>query len=117
MKEGDAFFLGVRLKVDQEIAADDQVETGKGRVSEEIMFGKHYELPYLLVDRDGEAVLGRGEELRHVIRWHVGCYACRVYPFPCPLQGPVIHVGGEDLYLPLCASTMTLPGKPGQWIK
>ena len=45
MKEGDAFFLCLGFKVDQEVAAYDQVEARKGRVGEEVLFGEYHVLP------------------------------------------------------------------------
>ena len=47
MKEGQAFLLSLVFKVYQEIAADDQVQSRKRRVGEEILFGEYNVFPYI----------------------------------------------------------------------
>ena len=108
VEDGDALLLGLRLQVDEEVPADDQVEVGEGGVREEVLFGEDYVLADLLADRDGKPILRRREELGHVIRRHIGGDARGVGPLPCPLQGLVVHVGGEDLDFSLSACQVEL---------
>ena len=49
MKERDAFLLRIRFKIDQEVAADDQIKTRKRRVGENILFRKDDVLPHSLL--------------------------------------------------------------------
>ena len=108
VKQGDAFLLGVGLEVDKEIPADHEVETGEGRVGQDVLLGEYDKLPYLLVDGERKTVLGGRKERAQVIRRHVRRDGCRVCPLPGLLKGLVVHVGGEDLDLPLSAGEVEL---------
>ena len=58
MKERDAFFLGLGLQVDHEVAADDEVELGERGVGQEVLPGEDHALPDVLVDDEKVAVIG-----------------------------------------------------------
>ena len=95
VKRGKHVLLGRPLQVDQEVAADDQVELGKGRVLQQVMRGKEDQVahlrPHLVV-----AVLVH-EEARQARRGHVGGDGFRIDAFARKVQRQLAQVGGKDL--------------------
>ncbi len=66
VEEIDDVALQFALQIDQEIAADDQVETREGRIAQNIMLGEHHDFPHLLAD--AIAVVLFGEEPSQPLR-------------------------------------------------
>jgi hypothetical protein len=57
MKEGDAFFLGLGLKVNKKVPADDEVELGEWWVGQEVLPGEDHALPDILVNDEKVIVI------------------------------------------------------------
>ena len=99
VKEGNALLLGGLFEVDEEIAADDKVHPGKGRIDKEVVLGEYDVLPYLLAD--GDKVPPRlGEELAHVLGRHVGRDGCGIDALPGLIEGLIVEVRGKDSVSP-----------------
>src|SRR5271169_4861820 len=71
VKQGNTPFLCIGLKIDQKVSTYYQIQAGKWRVGEKVLFGKYYILPDLFVYGDRSTVLGISEELPHIIRWKI----------------------------------------------
>ncbi len=97
MKERQDLLLDLRLQVNQQVAATDQVQFREGRIADQVLLGKHHRLADLLVDPVG--VLAFDKELPQTLRRDVRGDAFRVDAGPGERQGVLVDVGGEDLDL------------------
>src|SRR5437879_7236234 len=96
MKQGDDLLLEVRLQVDKQVAAADQIELGKGSVADQVLDGKDDRLAQRLGDLV-IMVIELGEKSAKQIGWHVGGDAFRVDPAAGIFQGFLLRVGVRPL--------------------
>ena len=61
VQEGDDLLLHLRLEVDQQVAATDQIQLGKGGVGDQVLHGKRHRFAHLLADLIGGFVHAREE--------------------------------------------------------
>ena len=99
MEDGEEAPAHHRLEVDHHIAAADEVQLAEGRVGEHIVGGKDDHPPQVL----GDLVLipHLQEEPCQPVRGHVVDDVLGVDAPARLLQGPAVHIGGEDLHIPL----------------
>ena len=95
MKEGEDATLGLDLEIDQEVAAGDEIDLGKRRVADQVLFGKGDRLPNPLLDP--VAVALSVEKFTEPFLGDVGLDAGRVDAGSCLLQDLGVDIGGEDL--------------------
>ena len=100
MEQRNDTLLQLRAQIDQEVAATDQVESGKGRVSEQVMLGEDQQVADALVDAVGAAVGLGGEEARQPLRRDVGGDAGRVHRGARGGNRVPVDVGSKDLQRP-----------------
>src|SRR2546430_2549553 len=97
MKDLQHLVLRFAIKIDQHVSANDQIEARKGRVAQDIMRGKKYQLPEIFPDPVSVALFDKKafEPLGAYIRFD------RFGITVVPRLGDriVIHIGREDLYL------------------
>lgn len=97
MQKSDDFLLHFRLKINQQIATDDEIEPGKGRVGYQVLAGKGDGLAQLLANLMGRVAHAR-EEAREAFGGDVGGDVLRVDGLAGDFQGGFIDVRGEDLH-------------------
>ena len=95
MKERQQFFLQFRGQVDQKIAADDEIEPGKGGVHDDVLGGEGHHRPDLLADPVGLPILDK--EALEAFGGDVGDDVGRVAPEAGLGDGVRVEVGGKDL--------------------
>ena len=95
VKERDQFFLHLRVQVDQQVAADQDVELGEGRVHDHVLRGKDHHLADLLAHPVAVLVLDEepAQALGRDVRGDVGRKDARARL----VDGVPVQVGGKDL--------------------
>ena len=68
MKHGDKLLLQIPAHIDQEVAATDEVELGKGRVLDHILLGNDQHIPDPFVDAIGIPARFRHKKAREPFR-------------------------------------------------
>ena len=95
MKERDELLLHLRDQVDQQVAAAQDVQLGKGRIHDEILGCEDHHLPDLLAH--AVAMILLDEEPGQPLRQHVGGDVEREEALARFVNGVPVQVGGEDL--------------------
>jgi hypothetical protein len=96
MEDAGDLALQVALQVDQQVAADDQVEAGERRVADQVVRGEDAHLAHLFHQLAG--VILPGEEAREPVRRHVLGDALGVASQPREVERLVVDIAGEDLH-------------------
>ncbi len=95
MEQRQDFVLRIGVQIDQEIAAGQEVQLRKGGIGQDVMRGKHDQIPNLLLDPVTAVFLGK--EPLQARRGEVPGDADRVEAGACRFNGPVVQVRGENL--------------------
>ena len=95
VKERQELLLQLRVQVDQQVPAGQDVELGEGRVHDEVLRGKDHHLADLFADPVAVLVLDKepAQALRRHIRGDVG----RIDALAGFVDGVPVQVGGKDL--------------------
>src|SRR5262245_38472345 len=97
MKELNRVALHVALKIDQKIAAGDQVEAGKRGVGEHVVGGKHNEIAHFLTNPIGAILFV--EKSLEAVGCDVGLDVAGVEALASLFERAGVHIGSEDLEL------------------
>ena len=84
-----------RRQIDQEIAADDEVELGKGGIHDDVLSGKGHHLANLLADPVAVPFLDK--KPLQALGSNVGADVGRIDPGAGLVNGVAVEVGGKDL--------------------
>src|SRR5262249_36678890 len=96
MKQGHEMSLCLGIQVNQQVAAREQVDLGKGWVREQVLLGKHHHFPDLLLD--AIAVVLSGEIALQPFRAHIDGNAIGVEPGPGFLDRLIVQISRKDLH-------------------
>ena len=95
VQQGEYPLLGCRLKVDQQVAAGDDIEPRERRILQDVLRGEDHEFPKFLLHAVEAVVLV--EEPSQTLRRYFALDSVREDPGPgCP-ERPLGHVGCEHL--------------------
>ena len=81
------------IKINQHIAAGDQIDMGEGRILKQVLPGKHTGIPDALIDP--VAVAGLGEKPPEPFRRHLILDAFRIDPRPGPFEHRFVDIRSE----------------------
>ncbi len=95
MESGDQAVLQLRLEVDHQVAAAEQVEAREGRVLDDVLDGEHDHLADLLLHAIAGVLLG--EEAAQALRRDIQRDVRRIEPGTCDGDGVVVEVGRVEL--------------------
>ncbi len=101
MEEGDEPFLHLRIEVDEEVAADKEVEPGKWGVLDDAVVGEDDHFSETL--RHLPAPVKPGEEALEPLFAHLCPDVVGIESGPRLGHGPFVDIGGENLHLSLPA--------------
>ena len=93
-----SFFLQFRVHINEQVTASDQVESGKGRVFDDVLLGKDQHVADAFVDAVGVAVGLGAEKARQSFRGDVGGNVGRIQATAGGDDCPAVNVGGEKLH-------------------
>ncbi len=95
MKERQELFLQFRRQIDQKVAADEDIQLGKGGVHDDVLRGEGHHLPDLLADPVAVLFLDKkpAQALGRNVRGDVG----RIDPLAGLVDRVPVQVGGKDL--------------------
>ena len=89
------FTLHFAIQVDQQVAANDQVNLRKGRIGQQAVFGKQDLFANFLANP--VVVIFLDEVMPQARRRHIGHDRLRVQTGPADADGALVNVGGEQL--------------------
>ena len=95
IEDREDVILHLRLQIDEQVAADNEILLGKGRVAQEVVGGKDHHLAQAVVDL--VAVLAPAEEAAQAGRRDIGHHAVEIVALTGTLQRLAVDVGGKDL--------------------
>ena len=96
MEQRNDLFLGSRLKIDQQVTAADQVQAGKGRVTEQVVGRKNHHLAQFGADPEQVTPLLLEKTLQPFPA-DVGQPFPFIYSVGGNIQGRPVHIGGKDI--------------------
>ena len=88
-------FLKRAAQIDQHVAADDQIEPGKGRIARQVLAGENAQVAHLLVDP--VAAIHPVEKSPQPLRRDILRDRCRIRPRPRKINRRFADVGRENL--------------------
>ena len=95
MEEGEELSLPVGVEIDEEVAADQQVEARKGRILEEVVMSEYDHLPQHLCHLP--AVIDPGKEAHEPLFPEVGVDVVGIEAGTGPGDRRLVKIGGEEL--------------------
>ena len=95
VEQGQQLLLQVRGQVDQQVAADQQIELGEGRIHDEVLGRQRHHLPDLLADPVAAFLLD--EKPAQPLGRHIRRDVLRVDALAGLVNRVPIQIGGEDL--------------------
>ncbi len=95
-----------RVKVDQQVAAGNQIKSGEGRIQNDIMLGEQYAVTQALTDPVMVAVSGK--EAGQALLRDIVFDGERVLPLPGHCDRLQVQVGGKDLEADIALRSMML---------
>src|SRR5437660_10314612 len=101
MEQRHDLLLHGRLQVDEQVAAADQVELGKGRIADQVLNGEDDRLAKRLGNLV-VMVVDFAEKATQQIGGHVGGDALGVNPAQGKMQGFFVEIGGQGCRLAGC---------------
>ena len=99
MKQRDQLLLQLGAQVNQQVTATDQVQLGKRRVFDDILFREHQHVPNALVHPVSVAFRLQCKKPGQALGGHVVRNAGRVNARAGHGNGAAVNVGGKHLYL------------------
>ena len=90
--------MQLRVQINEQVAASDQVESGKGRVLDDVMLGKNQHVADAFVDAVGAAVGLGAEKARQSFRGNIGGNVGRIEAAAGGGDSPAVNIGGEKLH-------------------
>jgi len=100
VKERQQFFLQIRRQIDQQIAADEDIQLGKGGLHDDVLRGKGHHLPDLLADP--VAVIFLYKKTFQSLGRHISRDVERIDPLAGFVDRILVQVGGIDLQFEVC---------------
>ena len=97
MKQRHEPVLQLRVQIDQQVAAGDQVELGEGRILDQVLHGEDGHLADVLADAIGAVVAG--EVALQTLRRDIAGNALRVAAVARRFDGVVVQVRAEQLHV------------------
>ena len=95
VKQRHEFLLHLRGEIDQQVAAAQNIQLGKGRVQDEALRGKDHHFPDLRAHP--VAVFNFGKEPLEPLRRYVGGNILRINALAGLVNRILVQVGGKDV--------------------
>ena len=99
VEKRDELLLQLRAQVDQQIAATEQIELGKGRILDDVLLGEDQQVAEAFMDAIAAAIGFGGEEARQAFGRKIGGDAGRITAGAGRGDGPAVDIRGEEALL------------------